>query len=284
MTRNLRVGASAMMRTAVVGGLAFGTGGCLPIPNAEPSSPVVVGQYVHRDGTPAVGARVAITDHSMDATCSRARALAVTDSAGAFRLPATTARRAIYPLVPPIDHFQNAYWLCASAADSVLHMAYEGAVPIRTRARPDSIACLEWAWQGEARVTCRRAGDRATVQVGGRWEDAGATGFYRLIVVPMAWDARKPGVFLQWVERSGTGSPERVRETTALPLAPMLLAIDAAELRLTREGPACVHVRSTGRARRFWSLGPASESLAVALGAPGQMRVVPSCVRADTAG
>jgi len=272
---------SSLVRVALVCSLALGANGCfLPTPFTEPASPLIVGHYRQRDGAPAVGARVAVTDDARDATCSKARALVATDSAGAFRLPATTVRRRGVFLVPAFERFANAYWLCASAADSVLHMAYSGWVSLGERpAALDSLACLEWAWQDEARVTCWEPEDSRTVQMDGRWEDAGGAGFFRLIVVEITPDARKPGVFLQWVEPSTDGTSERVRETVALPLAPKPLEIEAATLRLTRAGATCVRVSSTGEAPHWWSAQQAREDAAFVLGAPGQMRRVRSCAR-----
>ena len=276
-----------MVRGLLLCSLVLATSGCfIPVPFNEPGSPVVVGQYRQRDGTPAAGARLAVTHDPHDpATCTDARVLAVTDSAGTFRLPATTVRRRGLLLIPPIERFWNSYGLCLSTADSALHLGATGAVMLggSDHAKTDSLACLEWVWQDDAQIACWTAGDSTRPSEGGSWTDAGTTGFYRLIVVHVGRNVRHAGVFLQWVERPATGPPERVRETVALPLAPRPLQIDSTALRFTNGGPACVYVHSTGWPRHWWSWGPVRERVAFILGPPGDMRPVPNCASDETA-
>lgn len=270
-----------MVRTALLCSLVLATSGCfIPVPFNEPGSPLVVGQYRQRDGTPAAGTRAAVTHDPYDAaTCNGARVLAVTDSAGTFRLPATTVRRRGLLLIPPIERFWNSYGLCLSTADSLLRLAAVGAVSLggRDRAKTDSLACLEWVWQDEAHVTCWTGGDSTQLPEGGSWANAGGAGFYRLIVVQVGQHVRHAGVFLQWVERPAAGPPERVRETLALPLAPRPMQIDSTALRFTSGGRPCVYVHSTGRPRHWWSWGPVRHRVAFVLGPPGNMRPVPNC-------
>lgn len=256
---------------------ALSVSGCwLPVSFTERASPVVIGTYSQRDGTPAAGARVAVTSHSGDATCSRASERGTTDSAGVFRLRATTARRRGLWIVPAIERFGNAYWLCAGATDTSLQRAYGGVVLFAVATPTDSITCLEWSWQGRTRVTCSGPHETRALQTGGSWTEAGASGFYRLIVVEATWDAREPGVFLQWVQRSDTSSLETVRETVALPLVAGLIEIEEVWFWLPRGRPVCVTVDSRGTPTRWWK-DQARERVAFELGPPGQMRRVTTC-------
>ena len=255
------------------------TAGCwLPVSYTERASPVVVGRYLQHDGTPAARARVAVTGEADDAHCSQARAHTRTDSTGSFRLTATTLRRRGIWLVPAIERFGNSYWVCAAAADSLLHMAYGGST-LRLASEPldapDSLACIEWAWQGESRVSCTGPDEPAAIQAGGTWAEGDATGLYRLVVVPTAYDAREPGVFLQWVETPGAGRIETVRKTVSLPLAAKLIRIDEAKLWLEGERAACVTVHSTGSGAGKWT--HPRKRVSFELGSPGQMHEVPHC-------
>jgi hypothetical protein len=267
------------VRSACVSAVvALGASGCfLPIPFTERASPVVIGRYWHPDGMPSAHARVAVTSHHDDATCARALERATTDSMGVFRLRATTVRRRGLWIVPAIERFGNAYWLCAGDADTPLQMAYAGSVSFVVPSTvPDSITCLEWGWEGRRRVTCSGPNEARALQTGGSW-NGGAEGFYRLIVIEAAWDAREPGVFLQWVQRSDPSAGETVRETVALPLVAGLLEIEEVWFWLPRGRPPCVSVDSRGKPPRFLSWGPGRERVAFELGPPGQMRRVTSC-------
>jgi hypothetical protein len=222
---------------------------------------------------------VAVTTGHRDATCARALERTTVDLAGVFRLRATTLRRRWLVLIPPIERFFNYYWLCAGASDAVLAMAYHGRTSLGYRGgtAPDTVRCLEWPWQGRARVTCAGPHEKDALQAGGRWSDGATAGFYRLIVIRNGWDARQPGVFLQWVQSSGTDAPEVVQETIALPLAPRLFEIEEARLEAAPGAPACVIVRSLGKRPRFFSPTPTFERVAAELGPPGQMRRVTAC-------
>jgi len=83
---------------------------CLPIPHTERLSPRLTGRYQRGDGTPLAGVEVAVASDG-DSLCSSASAHTSTDSAGAFELPATHARRIFVMLLG--DHVRG-YWLCAS--------------------------------------------------------------------------------------------------------------------------------------------------------------------------
>jgi hypothetical protein len=257
----------------------LGAAGCwLPVVLTERASPTVIGRYWQHDGSAAVGARVAVTSRHDDAICARALDRATTDSMGVFQLRPTTVRRRGIWLIPAIERFGNAYWLCAGAADTALQMAYGGTVWFGAPATTaDSVACLEWSWEGRTRVTCSGPHDKRAIQTGGNWSDDGGRGFYRLIVVEVSWDAREHGVFLQWVQQSETEPRETVRETVAFPLSANLIAIEEAWFWLPGGRPPCVSVDTRGPPRHFLSWGPERERIAFELGPPGHMRRVATC-------
>ena len=259
--------------------LALSIGACyLPGKFTEPASPPIVGEFRRANGVPGPGARVAVSSDYRDATCTKASEHATTDSSGEFRLGSTTITRHGAWLVPAIEHFANGYTLCVGTVDTSLRMAYSGTLLLNghERERSDSLKCLEWIWEDNSRITC--AGPRrAALQSGGRWTQGSAVGFYRLIIAGDGLDARKAGVFLQWVQQSDRGPPEIVRATIELPLAPHLLELKEARLSMYQDRASCVSVRSTGKPLHFFSWDMNRVNIALELGPPGETRRVSGC-------
>ena len=75
---------------------------CLPFPHTERLSPRLIGKYQRSDGVPLAGVEVAL--------CGNDSVRAVTDSTGAFELPATYKRRAF---VVVLGDQVFGYQLCA---------------------------------------------------------------------------------------------------------------------------------------------------------------------------
>ncbi len=111
-------------RTVPAAALALVVAGCLPIRWREPLSPAVAGVVRDESGDPAAGVRVGVATHYGGSTCERPAVEATTDSAGAFRLPATE-RRHRYVVLLPFDPAFHPYGFCAGDADS-LHLVYHG--------------------------------------------------------------------------------------------------------------------------------------------------------------
>ena len=252
----------------------------LPVHIVEPASQAITGRYLRSDGTPAVGARVAVTRDYKDATCARADARVMADSSGVFRLPKTFLVRRWIMVIPPFEHFGNVYWVCAGSEDAASHAAYRGYVTLFDRdtstVMRDTLTCREWSWQGRTRVTCAGPKDRA-MQSGGSWSSGSDSGFYRLIVVEEGAADRSPDAFLQWVTRAEPGGREMVREMIEVPLAARVFAIEEATLRTSGPGSACVSVRSSGRPAHWYSWDGPHVRAALELGPPGVTRTVASC-------
>ncbi|MFL5613026.1 MAG: hypothetical protein ACJ796_05130 [Gemmatimonadaceae bacterium] len=251
----------------------------LPLNVTESGSPALVGVIHRDDGTPAVGTRVAITNDQGHTSCAHTTARTFTDSAGVFRFPPTTLVQRWVLIIPPVERFVNWYGVCAGPADSALELAYHGIVSLQyggERATVDSVNCLRWTWRGRARATCTgpRAVDR--LQRGGGWSDANGSGYYRLIAAGLGSENGESGLYVQWVQQSATGSPEVVRETVAIPLAPNSLSILEAKLFAENSGAVCVDVRALRRPPHWYSVVDEVHE-AIELRGPGDSRSVVSC-------
>jgi len=114
--------AAARLGPAVA--LALVLAGCLPIHWREPLSPAVVGVVRDETGEPVAGVRVGVATGYGGSSCERPAVEATTDSAGAFRLPATERRHGFVVLLP-FDAAFRPYGFCAGDADS-LRLVYRG--------------------------------------------------------------------------------------------------------------------------------------------------------------
>lgn len=251
------------------------TTGCLyvPIPYTEGASPPLAGRYQASTGMPIAGARLAVSSHSNDSTCTRAAHRTITDSAGRFVFDRTTVRRGGVLLFPPIEHFVNEYWLCAGVDDSTLRPLYQGWGSRNERAPLDSVVCLQWQWRDRTRNTCS-VGREAAVDSGGKWTDGNASGFYRVIRTeePTLVHDRKrtitrPHAYVQWLEDPGAGPPYIVRATVKLDLGPKVNSLARA---LVRQRDGRSYVVLSGTQNKLWSdFAPAD--VYFELGPPGQV-------------
>jgi hypothetical protein len=261
--------------------LTFALSGCvLPANIHEPGSPALVGIVHREDGTPAVGARVAITNDDGRASCSHTSARTFTDSAGVFRFAPTTSVQRWVVLVPPIERFFNWYGVCAGASDSTLELTHHGLVRLHNPSEGsvvDTLNCLQWTWRGRPRAMCTGRGAENTVQLGGGWSDARGSGFYRLIAVSHGSASAPSGVYVQWVQHSDTGSSETIRETIAIVLTPDMLSSLEAQLLAERSGAVCVDVRIVRRPPHWYNFVDHEVHEAKELGAPGESHSVVSC-------
>ena len=254
-------------------------GACIRVDRVEPRSPNIYGTFRDDSGAALVGALVAIDAESNDKPCGRTTYHDVTDSAGVFRLQATTRVQKWLVLIPPIERFGNAYGICASPGGSAapIHVAFTGRVPLawRGEAPLDTLACMRFAAGGATHVVCEHPRD-GTIQTGGHWSANGAAGSYRLI----ADAARAPnGVFLQWLDDAG-----RPVRTAALPFPPgKRPLISDASLGADSAGNVCVHVRATNETAHPFAWSAPKVDASFALGAPGVMRAVRKCARAPRA-
>ncbi len=270
-------------RGAAIAVLATVPAACvLPVQFEDPISPRIAGWYRGAGDLPVAGARVVVTE---DDECRKPLAIDTTDAGGRFELaPTTVTRRGIW-LVPAFERFHSTYWLCASARGTTLDLAYQGLTLLRGAPPPaaviDSIVCLDWRWRDSARVTCAGPNQTHVIQTAGAWTEGSATGYYRLIVVEPVWQLRYGGLYLQWIERGPAGGADVVRETVALHQSPRVMRVDQAMLQPGREGvPACVIVRLTLHETSIWTWSTQRERGVIALGAPGDIRGVSSCMDA----
>jgi hypothetical protein len=210
---------------------------------------------------------------SDDSTCSRAAQRATTDSDGRFQLDRSTIRHRWLLVFPPFERFWNPYWLCAGTADSTLHPLYPGRGPLNKQAPLYSLSCLEWEWQGRARFTCSGARDSSVVD-GGHWTDGNASGFFRVIRTlestrvrgyrrPVEW----PHAYVQWIDSSGVGSPNTVRQTVELELEPNVNSLSSIEL---RQRGGLWQAWFQGTRKQFWDAYARTE-LTFELGPPGKV-------------
>jgi hypothetical protein len=251
--------------------LAPWTAACpLPIAHTESLSAPVAGVLRRSDGTPLPGAVVAVSPEDRDSTCANAALRTTTDSAGTFQLPAFQKRYSVVWLIPNLDRAAPSYSLCAGA--DTLRTAYHGYGSLGDLAPPlDSLACLEWAWLGRARVTCSGSVERAVV-TRGRWTAGDAIGWYRIISTLEAGRRDdRPRVFVQWVARAGSGTRDTVVGMVELPLGKAVWRATAG----VEQGVAgwCANVVATRKTLTGWE--PAS--FRFALGPPGETRPVGAC-------
>jgi hypothetical protein len=266
-------------RTLLTATLLLGLTACvLPVNLPEPGSPTLVGILRRRDGTPAIGARVAITNDYSRSGCMHPSVRGFADSAGVFRFAPTTYVQHWLVVFPPLEKFANLYAVCAGPSDSTLDRAYEGGVSLGYKEQPahDTLQCLEWEWEGRSRTTCTGPNADDRIQARGAWRDSRGSGFYRLITVRDRTDDKRLGVYVQWVQRTDSGAPELVRETIALPLARRVWKIDSTALYSTSAG-ACAEVSSRGWKEHWYNLSTNDAHHFILLGAPGETRAIGSC-------
>lgn len=222
-------------RIAAVLLLAPCLAGCpVPISHTETLSPPVVGVVRHSDGTPVVGALVAVAYGYSRTPCGQTTSQVTTDSAGVFRLEAKQKDYKVVWVIPNLDRFPPGYLLCVGVGDTLLP-AYGGRGSLDAESEPDSVDCVEWQWRERTRVACAGKAMRGVVE-GGRWQDdvtpngasvtpsaasvtpSVARGWYRLILTTEdSGRTSRPLAVVQWLERAEPGAPVTVRATAELP-------------------------------------------------------------------
>jgi len=263
--------------------------GCyLPANYTEPASPKLVGVYRRADGTPAAGARLAVTAGQDDSTCAHATARVSTDSAGRFVIDSTVVNRHGLWLLPAIEHFANSFSVCAAPADSIFHIAYDDWLWLdRDKARSDTVVCQDYRWEQRARAVCSSA-KKPTLVDGGNWSDGTGGGFYRLILTEIGplhgsdGDFIRPRLIIQWVQQA-PGVPDTVRATIALPTDKKFRNLRRLwQPRLWRHDTVgwCVTVESS---RHAFFDSDKREELGLVLGGPGSVRPESACVLNESA-
>ena len=277
---------AALAAVALGSACALGLAGCyLNVPWTVPASPALIGTYWRSDGTPAAGMRIAVTTRDRDSTCARAAERTSTDSSGTFRLPATQISRRGILLFPAFDHLGERYRVCAGIADSLLRTVYDGFLrteQVRRGPVTETLACLDWSWQGRVSVSCAIRGD-STFVTGGHWSAGGTVGTYRVILITEI-DSKgpddtntRPRLIVQWMQPSATGSGDTVRATVALPSEDRARRLQALrQPQLWNWGERwCLSVDSF---RSTWADSYLPEHLVFELGPPGEVRSGDSCV------
>jgi len=258
------VAASAAVPVALVTVAVLTLSACIPIPvrNTQVVTPSVRGVLTLSDGTPAIGAAVALTASWKDTLCAKPTVRAITDSAGHFRVPAGEIDRHIFWLTL----MENpggwmGYYLCAGRTDSTGTPVYRARTELAGTIQGDSLSCLTFVWNNE-RVACNTYRGGSDIITGGRWTAAGETGTFRVLGVQVG---RSYGerVVVQWVAPVADGRTA-VRATVDLPTGANVAAVDKPVERNGRWYLRALSVKRTKWNRDRWLL--------FALGAPGEVR------------
>jgi len=176
----------------------------LPIPHTELATPKGSGILTHSDGTPMVGAVVAVTNEGRDVACQKFAVRDTTDAHGRFELPTINEhRRVLY--VSMIENFgQPWYELCVQPSDSLSRAKRYARTSVVTHRSGGSIRCLEWAADAQWYLTCEDALHQAIAE-GGRWTDGKTRGTYRLINAdPIPFES---ALAVQWIADSTSDGP-----------------------------------------------------------------------------
>ena len=262
------------LRDAIISVLLapFAAGCPLPVARTETVSGPVVGLLFHTDGTPRPGAEVVVSTEWADTLCTAAVLRTTTDSTGAFRFPPTQRHYDVTWVVPLLDRSPPGYRLCVSVADT-MQVAYHGQGSFYNTAARDSITCLEWVWEQRSRVTCSGDVEHGLAE-GGRWTDAEASGWYRLILTQEPTVVRgrrglevRPHAYVQWVAHSPTGPPYPIRATVELEIDRKVTALW--ETAVVEHDGRCY--ASLGGTRKTFLNDFHSAELAFRLGPPGQV-------------
>ena len=234
----------------------------LPIPHTALATPKVSGTLTHGDGTPIVGAVVAVTNEGHDAACQKFAIRDTTDAEGRFELPMIREHRRIF-WFSMIENFgQTWYELCAQPRDSLAGVHRSARTSVWTHRSGGSLRCMDWEAYAHWHLTCQDPLHPAVVD-GGRWRDGQTQGTYRLID---AEPVRFESVFVvQWIADTATAGGSRLR-ATAVALAGEPLQSETPQL-IEKEGRW--YLRATTAAYRHW------RKVAVELGPPGDIRLLP---------
>jgi hypothetical protein len=141
----------------VIAGLAVAIGvwACLPFSQSWIASPPIVGVYRAETGEPISGVQIAIASAGDDFLCTSPSIQTITDSTGAFQLPAKVEHEAVI-VVAPFERFVS-YSLCARVGGS-LRLAFEDHAPVGSgfHARSISLTCVESRTPNTKPVVCTK--------------------------------------------------------------------------------------------------------------------------------
>jgi hypothetical protein len=263
---------STLTRSMLVASVFAGTA-CIPYHRTEPLSPPVVGSIRYSDNAPASGMLVAVVGSNWRHPCRDATHWVTTDQQGNFEVPASYVQTRWLLILPPMERFFSVFDVCVGRDSSSLTAAYTGRALLRGGEPTDTVRCILWTAGGSPQQSCAGRSQQS-VHTSGSWTTATSNGFYRLLVPTD--DSRAQEAKLQWVQRLD-GDGERVVDSLALPLAPMPLQIERAELHASAAS-TCVIVRSAG-GKAHWYSNPQVVATILDLGPPGHATPRPRCGR-----
>ena len=256
-------------------------GGCpAPIGHTTTYMPPVRGSILSLDGAPAAFTRVVAAAVSFgDKPCSRVLAETRTDANGRFEMAAVQKTYRTTWIVPGLDVARPMYLVCVSVVDT-LRPAFAGWGSLNgSFDTVDSLGCIEWEWRYITRVNCDSRKENDVVS-GGRWTDGDSSGYFRLIVAgdtgPMNYTGliMRPRAYVQWVAGSSGGRLQPVISSATMPGVTDALWIDEPRIEQLSDSGSCASVRIETKRRL---VGVRHARVAVALGAPGELRTVASC-------
>lgn len=270
--RHVQLRRSFVAALPILATLLAATTGCIPVHQVEPASPNIYGTFVDDSARPVAGAEVAIAGGAWDHPCSNSSYHGTTDSAGIFRLHATTLVRRWDLLFPAMERWGNGYGLCVPLVAGGLPttVAYAGVAYFsrQFRTHVDTLSCLRFTADGRPHVLCRSTED-APMQSGGHWADGVSEGTFRLIIDP---SHDSPGVYLEWLDRHGVA-----RSTRSFDFPPgKHPTIVIATLFPNAMRAPCLHVR-TENLPHWYDWSRAALDSTFELGPPGVMHPVRAC-------
>lgn len=109
---------------------------------------------------------------------------------------------------------------------------YKGQVGLGVESPSQTVACYEWVWQGQERVTCSTR-DESKVVEGGRWSLDGRRGRYRIVLTEEPGPDRglpRPHAYVLWIEETEAGASLGARETVRLPIDDNVTGLSRADL------------------------------------------------------
>jgi hypothetical protein len=143
--------------TGVIAGLAVASSvwACLPFSTSFIASPPIAGVYRAETGEPLSGVQLAIATADGDSLCGSPAVQTITDSAGAFDLPATVGHNAVI-ILGPQDRISG-FTMCARVAGT-MRLAYEAHTGVNGAISPVriSLTCIESRTANTAPVVCTK--------------------------------------------------------------------------------------------------------------------------------
>jgi hypothetical protein len=234
----------------------------LPIPHTELATPKVRGTLTHGDGSPIVGAVVAVTNEGHDAACQKFAVRDTTDADGHFELPMISEHRRILWITMFENFGQTWYELCVQPSDSLARAQRYARASVVTHRTGGTLRCMDWEAEAMWHLICEDPLHHAVVE-GGRWTQGQTQGTYRLIDAdPVRFQS---ALAVQWIADTATDGRSRLRATAVTPAGEPL------------ESGTPQLVQKEGR----WYVGRVSAAyrhrrkVVFDLGAPGDLRLLP---------